>query len=54
LRIDGGSASPAVLEKKVVAAAHASSYSIGSLLRRVLSGIKLTREAFITPTNRLL
>jgi hypothetical protein len=42
LRIDGGSASPAVLEKKVIAAAHAPSYSIGGLLLQRLGGIQLT------------
>jgi hypothetical protein len=42
LRIDGGSASPAVLEKKVIAAAHARSYAIGGLLLRTLGGIDLS------------
>lgn len=42
LRIDGGSASPAVLEKKVLAAAYAPSYSIGELMLRKIGGIQLT------------
>jgi len=42
LRIDGGSASPAVLEKKVLAVAYAPSYSIGELLLRKIGGIELT------------
>jgi hypothetical protein len=42
LRIDGGSASPAVLEKKVLAVAYAPSYSIGELLLRKIGGIEIT------------
>ena len=42
LRIDGGSVSPAVLEKKVLAVAYAPSYSIGELLLRKIGGIDLT------------
>jgi hypothetical protein len=42
LRIDGGSSSPAVLEKKVLAAAYAPSYSIGELVLRKIGGIELT------------
>ena len=42
LRIDGGSVSPAVLEKKVLAVAYAPSYSIGELLLRKIGGIELT------------
>ena len=42
MRIDGGTASPAVLEKKVLAAAYAPSYSIGELLLRKIGGIELT------------
>ena len=42
LRIDGSSASPAVLEKKVLAAAHAPSYAIGELMLRKLGGIQLS------------
>lgn len=42
MRIDGGPASPAVLEKKVIAAAHAPSYAIGGLLLRTLGGIDLS------------
>lgn len=42
LGIDGGSVSPAVLEKKVIAAAHAPSYSIGELLLRKIGGIELS------------
>ena len=42
LRIDGGSASPAVLEKKVLAVAYAPSYSIGELVLRKIGGIELT------------
>ncbi len=42
LRIDGGSASPAVLEKKVLAVAYAPSYSIGELVLRKIGGIDLT------------
>ena len=42
LRIDGGSASPAVLEKKVLAVAYAPSYSIGELMLRKIGGIELT------------
>lgn len=42
LRIDGGSASPAVLEKKVLAAAYAPSYAIGELLLRKIGSIELT------------
>lgn len=42
LRIDGGSVSPAVLEKKVLAVAYAPSYTIGELLLRKIGGIELT------------
>jgi len=42
LRIDGGSASPAVLEKKVLAVAYAPSYSIGELVLRKIGDIDLT------------
>ena len=42
LRIDGGSASPAVLEKKMLAAAYAPSYSIGELLLRKIGGVEIT------------
>ena len=42
LRIDGSSASPAVLEKKLLAAAYAPSYSIGELMLRKIGGIDLT------------
>jgi hypothetical protein len=42
LQIDGGSVSPAVLEKKVLAAAYAPSYSIGELVLRKIGGIELT------------
>ena len=42
LKIEGGSCSPAVLEKKVLAAAHAPSYAIGELLLSKLGGIDLT------------
>ena len=42
LGIDGGSASPAVLEKKVLAVAYAPSYSIGELVLRKIGGIEIT------------
>ena len=42
LRIDGGSVSPAVLEKKMLAVAYAPSYSIGELLLRKIGGIELS------------
>jgi hypothetical protein len=42
LRIDGGSVSPAVLEKKMLAVAYAPSYSIGELVLRKIGGIELT------------
>lgn len=42
LGIDGGSVSPAVLEKKVLAAAYAPSYSIGELVLRKIGGIELS------------
>lgn len=42
MRIDGGSVSPAVLEKEVLAVAYAPSYSIGELLLRKIGGIELT------------
>ncbi len=42
LGIDGSSASPAVLEKKVLAVAYAPSYSIGELVLRKIGGIKIT------------
>jgi len=42
LRLDGSFASPAVLEKKALAAAHAPSYAIGELMLRKLSGIHLS------------
>ena len=42
LRIDGGSASPAVLEKKVLAVAYAPSYATGELVLRKIAGIELT------------
>ncbi len=42
LRIDGGAASPAVLEKKVLAVAYAPSYSIGELMLRKIGGIELS------------
>ncbi len=45
LRIDGGSASPAVLEKQVLAAAYAPSYSIGELMLRKIGDIDLTGRA---------
>ena len=43
--IDGGSASPAVLTKKVLAAAYAPSYSIGEMVLRKIGGIELTGRA---------
>jgi hypothetical protein len=42
LRIDGGAASPAVLEKKILAVAYAPSYSIGEVVLRKIGGIELT------------
>jgi hypothetical protein len=42
LRIDGGSASPAVLEKKVLAVAYAPSYSVGELMLRKIGGVEIT------------
>jgi hypothetical protein len=42
LRIDGSSASPAVLEKKVFAMAYAPSYALGELLLRKIGGIDLS------------
>jgi hypothetical protein len=42
LRIDGGAVSPAVLEKKVLAAAYATSYSMGELVLRKIGGIEIT------------
>jgi hypothetical protein len=42
LRIDGGSASPAVLNKQVLAAAYAPSYSMGEIVLRRIGGIELT------------
>ena len=42
LRIDGGSSSPAVLEKKVLATAFAPSYAMGELVLRKIGGIDLT------------
>ena len=42
LRIDGSSASPAVLEKKVLVVAYAPSYSVGELMLRKIGGIDLT------------
>lgn len=42
LGIDGGSASPAVLEKKVLAVAYAPSYSIGEIVLRKIGGIEIT------------
>src|SRR5258707_796412 len=42
LRIDGGSASPAVLEKKMVVAAYAPSYALGELMLRKVGGIELS------------
>lgn len=42
LRIEGGLCSPSVLEKKVLAAAHAPSYTIGELLLGKLGGIHLS------------
>lgn len=42
LRIDGGSASPAVLEKQVLAAAYAPSYAIGGAVLQKIGGIALT------------
>jgi hypothetical protein len=42
LRIDGGSASPAVLAKKVLATAFAPSYAMGELVLRKIGDIDLT------------
>lgn len=42
LKLDGGSASPAVLAKKVLAAAHAPSYAVGELMLRKLGGVELS------------
>jgi len=42
LGIDGGSASPAVLEKKVLAVAYAPSYAIGEMVLRKIGGIEIT------------
>jgi hypothetical protein len=42
LRIDGGSASPAVLEKKILSAAYAPSYAIGEKLLQKIGGIQLS------------
>jgi hypothetical protein len=53
LKIDGGSASPAVLEKKILAAAYASSYSVGELVLRKIGGIELTGRALNKTAVRL-
>jgi hypothetical protein len=45
LRIDGGSASPAVLEKKLLVAAFAPSYATGEVVLRKIGGIDLTGRA---------
>jgi len=45
LKIDGGSASPAVLEKKILAAAYTPSYAVGELVLDKIGGIKLTGRA---------
>jgi hypothetical protein len=42
LKIDGGGASPAVLEKKVLAAAHTPSYAMGELVLRKIGGVTIT------------
>jgi hypothetical protein len=42
LRIDGSSASPAVLEKKLLAVAHAPSFAMGELILQRIGGITLT------------
>ena len=42
LRIDGGAASPAVLEKQVLAAAYAPSYAIGGVVLQKIGGLTLT------------
>ena len=42
LRIDGGTCSPAVLEKKLLATAYAPSYSIGEVVLRKIGGIELS------------
>ena len=42
LRIDGRAASPSVLKKQVLAAAHTPSYSIGQIVLREIGGIELS------------
>jgi hypothetical protein len=42
LRIDGGTSSPAVLEKKLLATAYAPSYSMGEVVLRKIGGIQLS------------
>ena len=42
LGLDGGVASPAVLEKKVLASAYTPSYSIGQLVLQEIGGIEIT------------
>jgi hypothetical protein len=42
LRIDGGSYSPLVLAKAIVAAAHVPSYSAGAKLLDVVGGISIS------------
>jgi len=42
LRIDGSPSSPAVLEKKVLAAAYAPSYTVGELMLRKIGNIPIT------------
>ncbi len=42
MRIDGGSCSPAVLQKKVLAAAYTPSFAIGEIVLRKIGGIPIT------------
>ncbi len=53
LAIDGGTSSPAVLGKKVVAAAHVSSFSIGSLLLKKLGDVQITGRGLNKTATRI-
>jgi hypothetical protein len=53
LRLDGGSVSPVVLEKKVLVAAYAPSYAVGELMLRKVGGIDLTGRGLNKTTVKI-
>jgi hypothetical protein len=53
LKIDGGGSSPLVLEKKLIATAHAPSYGIGAKLLDKLSDIRISARGLNKTAARI-